>query len=171
MLRNVHKLNKILLQLVNNTNWTWRSNVTCKGWLLKIGGAIFLCAWMDENWKMKREKKARGDRKGVSLCPLQHPRSTLFSLQPKLIISARRARAILARAGSDRQLLLNPDCFRFTGCERVWLRGCDPSEGGLSPPSVPPPQLLSVSGRWGRWGVSGGGGVVHHVTHVSCWAD
>ncbi len=78
--------------------------------------------------------------------------STLFSPQPKPIGSALWAYMVLARAGTDRQLLLNPDCFRFTGCERAWLRGCDPSEGGLFSPSLPPhpppPPHLPLTGRW-----------------------
>lgn len=81
-----------------------------------------------------------------------------------------RASTLTARAGTDRQLLLNPDCFRFTGCERAWLRGCDPSEGGPSPPPH-----LPLTGRWKEgedWEEGwGGGDCRHHVTHVSCWAD
>lgn len=63
-----------------------------------------------------------------------------FLCSRKPIASARCCRgsgAVLARVTSDRQLLLNSDCFRFTGCERVWLKGCDPSEGGPSPPHLP----------------------------------
>jgi len=83
--------------------------------------------------------------------------SALFPQRAKPIGSALWAYMVLARAGTDRQLLLNPDCFRFTGCERVWLRGCDPSEGGLSAPS----SLTSLSLEGGRvLGGKGGGGLV-----------
>lgn len=84
------------------------------------------------------------------MCPLEHPQACLLcSLRgPEPIGSALWDYMVSARAGTDRQLLLNPDCFRFTGCERAWLRGCDPSEGGLSPPPSPPPPHLPLTGRW-----------------------
>lgn len=132
-----------------HTNWTaWtKTNSNAR---ISIGGAYHLfmntAIWKTEGWGKEREAGDKGI-KGVFVCVSAH-RSTGASQGLSTLSSHRDqnrsawvlwACPLLARAGTDRQLLLNPDCFRFTGCERAWLRGCDPSEGGL-----PPPSLLSL---------------------------
>ncbi len=167
-------MNQTNLQIPNRDTSDLRER-TVSLWALKDGRK----AW---RWGEKRVAGDK-DRKGEFVRVFAYVSfgaspglSTLFSARPKPISSALWACMVSAGTAADRQLLLNPDCFRFTGCERVWLRGCDPSEGGLSPPLLLPllTSLLLEGGRrlLGRRGLELGWGVCrHHVTHVSCWAD
>lgn len=176
------KVNKALQQIENNTNSVRWTKITFKYQTLTsvIFGISFWALKYGRKSRGWEEKRVAGDKDGkgsVWVCPLEHPQACLLCSLccPKPISSAPRAYMVLAGASTDRQLLLNPDCFRFTGCERVWLRGCDPSEGGLPPPSLSLEGGRRVLGKRGRRRsvcvCVVGGYCRHHVTHVSCWAD
>lgn len=106
-------------------------------------------------WQEWRKPKAERE-KDASACEESSRASQPVIAGRSRWASLLRASTLRARAGTDRQLLLNPDCFRFTGCERAWLRCCDPSEGGPSPPPH-----LPLTGRWkaGEDWEEGGGGL------------
>lgn len=166
-LHKLYPMNQNNLQIPDPDTGDLRER-TVSSWALKYGRKTR--RWGDKRVAGDKDGERVFDCVSLLMCPLEHPQACLLrSLRGlKPIGSALWAYMVLAGAGTDRQLLLNPDCFRFTGCERVWLRGCDPSEGGLSPPlSLTSPPLSLEGGRRVWWG----GDCRHHVMQVSCWAD